>query len=303
MRKNNRQDSIRKERIIMIASSALVLAALTMTGLYMRGQETKQLDDGYTLDFTALENNTNNNLEAIGKEQANNTTAGKNAPINLEDDLDYMPLEENLVAEAGSHLIEFPGSSEKVENTPNQTGNTSQKSDDNEKEQAENTEKEKKEQDTESAGNQENIEAIQNMVELHYNEDQRLIVPVNGGILMPYSMNGGIYFATLDQYKYNPATVFSAAEGAEVRACAEGRIKNVYRDAELGNAVTIELGDGYVATYGQLTDIQVEIGDYVEAGEKIGTVAAPTMYYTLEGTNLYFRLEKDGAPVNSEKLY
>ena len=300
MRKNNRRDNIRKERIIMIASSALVLAALTMTGLYMRGQEAKQLDDGYTLDFTALENDAGNNLGAIGREQANNTTTGKNTPINLEDDLDYMPMEEDLVAEAGSHLVELPGLSKEAEDTPNQTGNTSQKTAVEEKERAENTENAENEQST---GNPDDIEATQNMVELHYNEDQRLIVPVNGGILIPYSMDSGTYFTTLDQYKYNPATVFSAAEGAEVRACAEGRITNVYKDAELGNAVTIELGDGYVATYGQLTDIQVEIGDYVEASEKIGTVAAPTMYYTLEGTNLYFRLEKDGAPVNSEKLY
>lgn len=303
MRKNNRRDNIRKERIIMIASSALVLAALTMTGLYMRGQEAKQFDDGYTLDFTALENNTNSNLGAIGREHANNTTTGKNTPINLEDDLDYMPMEGDLVTEAGSHLIEIPGLSKEVEDTPNQTEDTTQKTEIKEKEQAENTENAESEQNTEGTGNPENIEATQNMVELHYNEDQRLIVPVNGGILMPYSMDSGIYFTTLDQYKYNPATVFSAAEGAEVRACTEGRITNVYRDAELGNAVTIELGDGYVATYGQLTDIQVEIGDYVEASEIIGTVAAPTMYYTLEGTNLYFRLEKDGAPVNSEKLY
>lgn len=289
MRKN-RRDDIRKERIIMVASSAFVLAALTMTGLYMRGQEAKQLDDGYTLDFTALENNTANSLEEIGKEQANNTTTAKNTQLNLDDDLDYMPLDEDLLAEAGSHLVELPGLSKEVEDTPGQTGDNTQKTE-TQKENAEIT------QNAENTGN------LQPMVELHYDEDQRLIVPVNGGILMPYSMDGGIYFATLDQYKYNPATVFSAAEGAEVRACAEGRITNIYRDSELGNAVTIELGDGYVATYGQLADIQVEIGDYVEASEKIGTVASPTMYYTLEGTNLYFRLEKDGQPVNSENLY
>lgn len=305
MRKN-RRDSIRKERIIMIASSAFVLAALTMTGLYMRGQEAKQLDDGYTLDFTALENDADSNLEEIAKEQAGNTTTGRNTQINSDDDLDYMPLEEDLLAEAGSNLIELPGLNKEAEDALDQTKDDSQETEsqgENKEVNAENAETAENAEATENAQSTENLADTQNMAELHYNEDERLIVPVNGGILMPYSMDNSIYFTTLDQYKYNPATVFSAAEGDEVRACAEGRVVSTYKDSELGNVVTIELGDGYVATYGQLADIQVEVGDHVEAGEKIGAVAVPTMYYTLEGSNLYFRLEKDGTPVNSEDLY
>lgn len=281
MRKN-RRDSIRKERIIMIASSAFVLTALTLTGLYMRGQEAKQQDDGYTLDFTALGNNSDSRLQEIGREQKNNTTTGKDTQVNMDNDLDYMPLEEDLTAEAGSHLVEIPGLTNEVEENPGQEKEDSKKPD---------------------APGEVPLESTQNVAELHYSEDQGLIRPVNGDILMPYSMDGGIYFATLDQYKYNPATMFVAEEGAEVVSCAEGRVINVYRDSELGNAVTIELGDGYVATYGQLADIQVEKDGYVKAGDKLGTVAAPTKYYTLEGTNLYFKLEKNGTPVNSENLY
>ena len=279
MRKN-RRDSIRKERIIMVASSAFVLAALTMTGLYMRGQEAKQQDDGYTLDFSALENNTNNNLQRIGEQQANNTT-GRNTDLNLDDDLDYMPLEEDLSEEAGSHLVKIPGLTDAVENNVS-----------------------KPEEDSKNEENrQEEAESEQASIELHYSEDQGLTRPVDGSILMPYSMDGGIYFATLDQYKYNPATMFAAEEGADVVSCAEGRVTKVFDDAELGHAVTIELGDGYVVTYGQLSNIQVEQDSYVKAGEKIGTVAAPTKYFSLEGTNLYFKMEKDGTPVNTENLY
>ena len=35
-----------------------------------------------------------------------------------------------------------------------------------------------------------------------------------------------------------------------------------------------------------------------DVGDGIGTVAAPTKYYSLEGTNVYFKLTKDGEPVN-----
>ena len=49
----------------MLASSAFVLAALTMTGVYMKGQNVESEDDGYTLDFTALENNADDKLQEI----------------------------------------------------------------------------------------------------------------------------------------------------------------------------------------------------------------------------------------------
>ena len=60
----------------------------------------------------------------------------------------------------------------------------------------------------------------------------------------------------------------------------------------------MRLGDGYELTYGQLREVTVEEGDYVETGAYIGKVAAPTKYYTAEGTNVYFKMTKDGEPVN-----
>lgn len=295
MRKN-RRDSIRKERIIMVTSSALVLAALTMTGLYMRGQEAKQQDDGYTLDFAALENSQNNSQQGGGSEQARNTTIGKSFQTDLENDLDYMPLDEDLSAEAGSHLVEIPGLTDTAQSNAPKDVKDADDGEDTENNQAENSDAEQQEE----IKQEENQQAA---VTLHYNEDQGLTRPVSGEVLLPYSMDGSIYFATLDQYKYNPATVFSAEEGTDVLACAEAKVAKVYEDAELGRAVTLELGDGYVVTYGQLSDIQVTQDSYVKAGEKLGTVAAPSRYYSLEGANLYFRMEKDGTPLNAENLF
>ena len=67
--------------------------------------------------------------------------------------------------------------------------------------------------------------------------------------------------------------------------------------------MTMELGDGYELTYGQLQDIHVQAGSYVEPGEVVGTVAAPTKYYTLEGANLYLKLTQNGTPVDPEALF
>ena len=120
---------------------------------------------------------------------------------------------------------------------------------------------------------------------------------------MDYSMDKSIYFATLDQYKYNPAVIFSAASGASVTAAADGRVKSIFENEEIGKAVTLDMGNGYTATYGQLAEVKLKEGAYVKAGEKLGTVAEPTKYYSTEGSNLYFKLEKDGSPVNPEEMF
>ncbi len=115
---------------------------------------------------------------------------------------------------------------------------------------------------------------------------------------MNYSMDKTVYFATLQQYKYSPALVIAATEGEGIAAAADGQVTSVYDDPETGTTVVMNLGDGYELTYGQLTDLTVAEGDVVATGEIIGKVAAPTMYYSVEGCNVYFKLTKDGRPVN-----
>ena len=67
--------------------------------------------------------------------------------------------------------------------------------------------------------------------------------------------------------------------------------------------MTLDLGNGYQATYGQLKDIQVAEGNYVNRGDVLAKVSAPTKYFSVEGSNLYFQLTKDGEPVNPEGLF
>lgn len=111
-------------------------------------------------------------------------------------------------------------------------------------------------------------------------------------------MDKTIYFPTLQQYKYNPAIVIAATQGSNIAAAANGRVTTVGYDPIIGNMVVMDLGNGYELTYGQLENITVSEGSYVSVGDGIGTVASPTKYFSLEGTNVYFKLTKDGEPVN-----
>ena len=103
----------------------------------------------------------------------------------------------------------------------------------------------------------------------YFSEEDTLLWPVDGNVIMNYSMDQSIYFATLDQYKYNPAVVISGQVGAEVKAAAAGTVSAVDTNAQTGTTVSIDMGNGYAA-----------------------------IYYSVEGPNLYFQLLKDGQPVN-----
>ena len=133
---------------------------------------------------------------------------------------------------------------------------------------------------------------------LSFSEEEQLLWPVVGNVLINYSMEKPVYFSTLKQYKCNPAIIIQAKEGQNIHAAARGRVTEIKKTEELGNIITMDLGSGYEIFYGQLDNIQVKEGDVVEKEEYIGDVAAPTKYYSVEGENVYFALKKNGEPVN-----
>ena len=342
MRQNNRKQNIKKERIIMIASSAFVMAALTMTGGYMKENSAQNQDDGYSIDFTGIESQAEDGIQEAGDAQKPHNAVtypqGDDAMQEVpEDDLDYLPMEE-----AGSSLIQIPGLTDGVRSEADVASDEQLAMLEEQKA----TEKQPEEKDdkpqesgaaatepireqTPPAVEQPVLEQIapeqpaleqpvleqsvlaeeqpvwdaQDVRTLAFSSDQGLVRPVSGDILIPYSMDRTVYFTTLDQYKYNPATVYRVEEGTQVMACAEGRVASVFRNEEIGQAVTLDLGNGYQVVYGQLQALNVAEGDYVNPGQIIGSVAAPTIYYSLEGSNLYFLLEQDGAALDPQNMY
>ena len=132
--------------------------------------------------------------------------------------------------------------------------------------------------------------------DLHFNGE--LSWPVDGDVLISYSMDKTVYFSTLDQYKYNPALIISAAENDQVIAGTTGIVKSIDNLAQTGTTVNIDIGNGYELFYGQLKDVPLKVGDYVEANSVIGYVSQPTKYYSVEGPNVYFEMRKDGQPIN-----
>ncbi|MBR3824715.1 MAG: M23 family metallopeptidase [Lachnospiraceae bacterium] len=280
----NRKQTVKRERAIMLVSSAFVMAALTITGIYMKGKNVEDQNDGYSIDLAEYETNVGEQYAKLVDEVNTQTDTVKEdlpdvlaltdiptiekAP-EVDGELDYMPRKDSIVdfevTEVDSGLVEIPGLTDIPEAPVTEAPQI--------------------------------VEKV-----FSFTEEEGLYVPVMNDILMHFSMDRTIYFATLDQYKYNPAVIFKAVEGCEVYACADAKVVDMYQNEELGQVMVLDLGDGYRAIYGQLKDCNVAVGDAVSVGQVIGHVGTPTKYYSVEGVNLYFSLEKDGQPINPEGM-
>lgn len=320
-KRNGSRGGIGKEKAIMLAASVFVLSALTLTGVYVRGNSEKQNDDGYSIDLSSLENNN------VADDQAEADVEEPDASLLVQNPSAEYELDLEAVLEEGeldnAELAEVGNEKDKKNENTTQTPQTNQatpqtpSSDENnqnanpsteavpsqgasaadaaaQNEQAAAQNEEAAVSDAESAS----VSTTTTWRALEFKEESGLVWPTVGEILINYSMDQTTYFPTLAQYKYNPAIIIQAAEGKTIVAAADAQVTDIYEDDEIGNAVKMDLGNGYELIYGQLADIQVSKGAYVSAGDVIGVVGAPTKYYSVEGSNLYLQLSKDGEPRN-----
>ncbi len=289
-RRNNKRPALQKEKISIIAASVFVLSALTLAGVYMSAQDDKKKEEN-RIDFAKLEQENITAEEGdtglpdtrfvSGKAQAEMDTK-KNAQTDHRfGESDLYDLSDNNDMDVDPAFTEV--NSGQVENTK---------------------------QDGAKAGTDkaavfmEGQEPEQELVAdtpLFFSEEDSLALPVIGDVLLDYSMDKAVYHATMQQYHYNPALVVAASEGQTITAAADGIVSDVYYDSQTGNTIRFDLGNGYMLTYGQLSDISLKAGDHVAAGDVVGKVAKPTIYYTQEGTNVYYKLTKDGVPIDPLK--
>lgn len=131
-----------------------------------------------------------------------------------------------------------------------------------------------------------------------YIEGGALVWPVDGKVILPFSMDTTVYFKTLHSYRCNPGILIAADEGENVLAAFEGVVESVSEDKEHGTTVTVIMGNGFKAIYGQLMNVTVAEGDTIATAQNIGEVAPPSSYYTEEGTHVFFELMKNGVPIN-----
>ena len=134
--------------------------------------------------------------------------------------------------------------------------------------------------------------------ELNFTSDKTLTWPISGEVILPYSMDTTVYYKTLDQYRTNPGMLIAAGSGSTVKNAYLGKVVKVTSNNTYGNMVTIYIGNDYSLVYGQLDTIYVKEGDYIKAGESVGTIGKPTDSFEDEGSHLFFQVLNGETPVD-----
>ncbi len=134
---------------------------------------------------------------------------------------------------------------------------------------------------------------------LNFDASKKLQWPVAGReLVQSFSMDGLVYYPTLEEYKVCPAIMVQAQPGDAILAPADGVVSKISANEEIGTYLCLKLGDEYETIIGNLDNVSVAEGDYVLKGTVLGGLAEPTKYYLTEGPNLYFELLKDGQPLD-----
>lgn len=307
MRRN--RNGVSKERIIMLASSVLVLTALTVTGVFVRNNRQKE-DESNVVDFSVIENGTLEGAETLLSGEEIGTLFTEVGTDDLDYDPSFQEANSGNVENSNKESDKSKGKTDEQAAQESQDKTKEDKKDDKKEQTKQSDKKTQEKEEPEEGMIDESKETMEEMPEdteaiattiqpvLNFTEEDNLVWPIVGDILLNYSMDKTIYFPTLEQYKYHPAIVIAATQGETITAAANGKVVSVAYDPQLGNTVVMDLGNQYELTYGQLDNITVSEGSYVTSGDIIGNVAAPTKYYSTEGANVYFKLTKDGQPVN-----
>ena len=119
------------------------------------------------------------------------------------------------------------------------------------------------------------------------NGQTRFAWPLVGAILTRFGPQSG--------GRRSDGVDIAAADGAEVKAAADGRV--VYAGDDLagyGNLMLVQHAEGWVTAYAHCSSFVVKEGDRVRRGQKLGQVGK-----TAAGdARLHFQIRKAGAPTD-----
>ena len=290
MKKHNLTFFKSKSFYVVLFVAVIAIAAVTVVGLNMGPKEGQNQN---LVDLNTPEEVADNEGTSIG-EDSNGATNSTDVATNDTDNTK----EENVAADyTNDELLEFDVGSYTTEETTDVATEDTNSSEETATIEGQNQTADA--QDTEESD--QTVSVMQPKVSadsLKFTQESVISWPVKGNVIMPFSVENLIHYATLGEWKTNPAIVISSEEGTDVVAAAKGVVSSVDFDEETGNTVTMNIGSGYEIVYGQLAEITCETGDVVDEGTVLGKVATPTKYYSVEGSNLYLQLMYEGTPLN-----
>ena len=99
-------------------------------------------------------------------------------------------------------------------------------------------------------------------------------------------------------------TVIETRHSAQVTAPSDGWVVYAGEFRSFGQLLIVNAGDGYHILLAGLSQIDVQLGEFVLAGQPVGLMTAPAKGTKAKGADnapvLYIEFRKDGTPVDPE---
>ena len=134
-------------------------------------------------------------------------------------------------------------------------------------------------------------------------EPRLIVAPLNGETVAAFSVDALSYNETLGDWRTHDGIDIAADIGTPVLAACSGTVTGVEEDDLLGTCVTITHDGGYESTYANLQSVPtVGEGQYVSAGQIIGSVGATSLIESGSTSHLHFAVKKDGASIDPKEF-
>jgi murein DD-endopeptidase MepM/ murein hydrolase activator NlpD len=119
-----------------------------------------------------------------------------------------------------------------------------------------------------------------------------------GEFISPIDSSLGYISDTFISDRNHKGIDIASAYGTEIQASASGKvISSGWNSGGYGYMVVIDHGSGYVTLYAHMSEVLVDVGQYVSTGETIGKVGSTG---DSTGNHLHFELRLDNVCVNPQ---
>ena len=125
------------------------------------------------------------------------------------------------------------------------------------------------------------------------------IWPVQGEIERGHDLENLSYDVTLRDWRTHEGIDICAELGTSVSAISAGTVASIESDSLYGTVLSIDHHNGVMSVYANLAELPtVSVGDWVEAGDIIGSVGTTALCEIGQATHLHFAMSVDGVSVN-----
>ena len=123
--------------------------------------------------------------------------------------------------------------------------------------------------------------------------------PVEGDQAVLYSMDALSFNETTRDWRVHNGVDYTAQEGTQVKAAAEGTVVSLQDDGLMGLTLVLRHTGGYETTYAGLETAETfSPGDRVDLGETLGTVGTTALAETALGPHVHFSVTYQDMPMD-----